>query len=526
MASSDTAASDPASPPPPRLLSSERRMSVNVVASTSATLVNALSGFLTLPFLVAQLGPGTYGLWTLVFAVASYFVVLETGATGAVGRVVAGLRSRDDVQAINSLLTTTFAVMGGVGVVLVAGFLGVAWAFPSVFIVPTEQVDDVRAALMVMGLSAAISLPSVVFNGTLFGYERFDLGSLIEIPTLVARTSITFAVVTESSSVETLAWIVLATTAASQVARGVACWWIEPRLRLDPRLFSRPAIRELYAFGGWYGLLTLARGMVPQIATFVIGAGIGPVGVTAYAIPRLLVVYANWIMASASQVVIPRAAVFHFEGDQTSQRLLFLAAGRYSFALALYLAGGMALLGDVLLAVWQPKATGAEYELLLVLLAGEVLPMSQWATAGIVLGIGQHRRLALLGMAEGVSTLALALVLLPAFGLIGACAGVSLSSFLFRGVLTWAYGCRLLGITKAEAARRTFLPVAIGAGCTFLTFLALKFAFDPRGWTGLLVGGTLYSVIYALLLAPVLPALRSNAGYCLSIVGIRRPKGT
>ena len=66
--------------------------------------------------------------------------------------------------------------------------------------------------------------------------------------------------------------------------------------------------------------------------------------------------------------------------------------------------------------------------LLLILLAGELLPMSQWLTFSTIFGMGKHRLLALYAILEGAATLALAFLFAPTWGLWGICLAVGFSS--------------------------------------------------------------------------------------------------
>src|SRR3954451_23118341 len=94
-------------------LVSHRRVTLNVLANTVSTALNAFCGFLILPFLISKLGRDTYGFWTLIVASAGYFLVLDFGVSGAVGRLVAGHRSKDDIRNVNVVISTTAVLLLG-----------------------------------------------------------------------------------------------------------------------------------------------------------------------------------------------------------------------------------------------------------------------------------------------------------------------------------------------------------------------------------------------------------------------------
>src|SRR5262249_6085976 len=159
-----------------------------------------------------------------------------------------------------------------------------------------------------------------------------ELQSLIDMLLLLARTFLIFVLISPGSTLTELALIVSGTTACGFILRPVACWAIEPRLALRPSYVSRSAIANIYAFGSWFGLVSLTRAVSPHIVIFVIGHALGSQAVTIFTIPRLLVSYTNWVLVSATQVAAPRAAVFHFSGQQSQQQLLFIEGGKYCMA--------------------------------------------------------------------------------------------------------------------------------------------------------------------------------------------------
>ena len=472
------------------------RLSLNVFMNMLSTVVNALSGFVTLPLLVGRLGAESYGLWTLIVAVAGYFLVLDFGVSSAVGRLVAASRARSDVAGLNAVLSTTLVLLLGVCALVVVASCFVPIPFFWFFHVPAAQTDDVRSALLLVGVTTALSFPSTVFSGFLWGYERFDLHNLVEIPVLLARLGLIVWLIGADSTLLDLAWILSGTSVAGFLTRVGLCWLVEPRICFGWRFFSRRVVSEVFIFGTWFSLLTFARAILPHFATFVIGHGLGSAAVTAFTIPRLLVAYSNWMLVSATEVIAPRAAVFHFGQQHTQQRDLFVIGGRYSLAVGLYLLGGLILLGHPLLSVWQPDLQGEEYRLLVILILGEILPLSQWVTYNTIVSMGRHRRLAIFGFAEGLMVLALAAALVSPFGLPGVAVAVAVAGFLFRGLLQWLYGCAVVGISPLRYAKRVFLSVTAATLIPLAALGAARVWITPETWFGVLSLGALYSLLY------------------------------
>jgi hypothetical protein len=208
------------------------------------------------------------------------------------------------------------------------------------------------------------------------------------------------------------------------------------------------------------------------------------------------VTYSGLLAQSVTQVVAPRAAAYHFGQQHAEQRALFLTGGRYSLAISLYIFGGFVAVGLPFLTLWQSGSQIEEYQLLLILGLGELLPLSQWATYSAIVGIGKHRRLALLALAEALFILVFSYLAAMHFGLAGAAWAVAASAFLFRGLFQCTYGCQLLGVSLTDYARQVALPILAPAGGAILGLLALRALFGLTSWAGLTLALVLYTLAF------------------------------
>ena len=474
----------------------KRRVALNVAANTTSTIINAFCGFLILPFLISKLGRETYGIWTLIVACAGYFLLLDFGLSGAVGRLIAGYRSQGDMHKVNVVISTTALMLLGVCALVIVLSYFLAIPFFYLFDVPPAEKPDTALALFIIGTTTALSFPGMISYGFLWGYERFDLHNYIEIPVVLIRTGLTLSVITSEAHLTDLAWIVSGTSVAGYVIRTAVCWWVEPRLRIRFQFFSRQVLSEMFIFGIWFGLLSLTRSMLPNIAPFVIGSRLDLAAVTTYTIPRLLVSYTNWVMVSGTQALAPKAAVYHFASEPQKQQELFILGGRYTFALSLFILGGAVFFGYELLTLWQGSPQQQEYYLLIILMCGEVIPLSQWITYNLVVSMGAHRRLALLGVLEAATVLALAAALVGIQQLEGVALAVALSALAFRGLLQLYYGCQLVGLPVWRFVRLVFVPVIVFSIPAFALAALYKEAVTADSWLALFGSCVLYGAVY------------------------------
>ncbi len=479
-----------------------------MAVNTAGVLVNMVTGLVVMPFLIQRLGPATYGLWSLIGSLTGYLGVLDFGVRPAVGRLIAAHRARGEIEEVNAVVSTAVAILCTVSLATLLATMLAVRAFPAVFPVPPDRLPDVAHALVLIGLTVAVGFPASVFDGCLWGHERFDLLSAVDATVVLLRTVLIFALVRDSAPLATLAGIVFAVTGLGSVVKGIICFRIERRLRVSPRSFRRHKVWEIYSYGSWMSLITWSKTLTPQMAPALIGHSLGTAAVTSFAVGRQLVAYADIFANAATQVVAPRAIAAHAVRADGAQEKLFFRGSELALALALYFGGGLLCLGLPFIHCWQHGSQDGSYRLMIVLLAGQILPMSQWITYSILVGSNRHRLVGALAIFELIAVAGLATIAVHYMGLLAVCAAVALSGFLTRGVIQMVAGCRLLKIAVGRYVRQVFVPVSMASAPPIAILAIATIWVGPRSFAAIGVLGAGYSILFALIvgLALVGPA--------------------
>lgn len=472
------------------------RSIVNVGMTGSVAVLRACEGLITVAYLLRVLGAENFGLWALISTMAAYLLVLDLGIVGALGRLLAGHRGADDIEGFNRTLSTALTLLTGAGAVTLLAAFGMAEIFPIVFHVPDGQLADVRTALIIAGIWAALYFPTSIFDVVLWSHERFDLSSLIEMPIIALRLSLILLLIHEGSPLSHLAAIGLAANVTMVALQAACAWWVEPRLRPIPGVMSRAALRDIYPIGIWFSALSMARSLTQQIGPTLVGHSLGNRAVATFTIARQLTTYCATVMLSLTQIAAPRAAVLFFGRQGDEQKILFVGGGRAAAALALFFVGGFLCLGAPFISIWQGGRQDAAFAPLAVLMLGELFPMAQGVTYSILTAMGRHRTLARFAIMEGVCTLCLAAALVRPFGVLGVCCAIGVSATVFRGFCPWLLACRLLGVAPAAYLRGAIVPVVLCWGGAMLVIAVTTAGWPVRGWGSLIGYGLLYAALY------------------------------
>lgn len=454
--------------------------------------VDAAIGFLMAPFLIHRLGDTTYGLWILIGSLTGYVGMLDFGLRGSVGRYVALYHSRGDRAGLLSTVNTAAVVLLLLGTAALAAVGLLTLALPLLVEVPVDQLFTARLALAIVGLHLTCFFVLRIFDGMLWGVQRFDLLNAVDIPAAILRGVLMATAVTRGHGLVGLALVTLGITLTGGIAKACMCFWQISYLKVTPRHFQMDQVRQLSGYGIWNFLISIASMARNQLGPIILGSVMGLAAVTPFSIVMRLVNYAGMALTAATGVLTPLATQLHARGEMDRQRRLFLESGKLCAAAACLFFLLFAFLGEPLLVLWVGPRFSNAWLALVVLAAGEVVPSAAAMAQNTVIGMAEHRPIAWRGFAEAAVGLGLGAVLSIPWGLVGFCLGQAISATWFRGVFMLLYTCRLLDIPVTAYLRSSVLPIVAASVCPAVLLAFAKSWQTPATWPILLLYGFVF----------------------------------
>ncbi len=146
----------------------------NIIANFGGSIWTGLMGLASVPFFIHFMGIESYGLVGVFATLQALLGVLGTGVSNTLNREIACLAVREDhAREMRDLVRTleipywALAVVIGIGVVALSPFIAYHW-------IEAEHLspDNVRRAVMIMGVVIAFQWPLGFYSGGLMGLQR------------------------------------------------------------------------------------------------------------------------------------------------------------------------------------------------------------------------------------------------------------------------------------------------------------------------------------------------------------------
>lgn len=401
-----------------------RESSGNAFYSIAEYIAQPLSMLVASPFLVHKLGLQQYGIWMLVSAILGSMGILSTGFGDATVKYVSAYRGQNNPAGIERTIRATLTInlclgaLFGALVWIAAPYL-VDHFFKIESVFRTVSVQAIRISAIILVVRSVES----VFVSTLRAFERYGPPVRLNIflRAIVVVSAVVLAAVNKGVveiMIATLFWSALVV-----LLQGIAARRVVGPLNPLP-IFTKSALAEVFSFGCFSWLQSLAGVVFGYADRFLVAAMLGTAPVAIYVLCVQAAQPIHGLAAAAFNFLFPHISSRHEAGEVHGPHRVFRLALLTSLLLALALALPLILFGRPLLRLWMGPQVADQGHLVLALLAISYALMALNVVPHYaLLAFGRARLISGLNVAAGILLTILIAALVPTFGLTGAALG-------------------------------------------------------------------------------------------------------
>lgn len=429
-------------------------------------IVTLACSFFLAPFVIHSLGDRWYGLWVLIGTFISFYGLLDFGLSGATQRYLAHAMPRNDHDELNTIIAASLVMFSGIALVAFMITVGLV-AFAPVFISHPENLKVFREVTFIMGTSFAISLPFYTQFGILTANFRFDYSSYIQISKALVRTALFFLFLEWGYGIVALAIISICVDLAGYVALLLVARHLAPWMRLRRRHFSLSKMRELLGFG-FFAFISKVSGKIRfEIDNVVIAGSLGLAPVTHFNIATKLNGY--FFSALDGMVLAPTSLYARYLGEGKHQQIRdkFIIFSRIKSVLGIFGIGAVLIFARPFISLWVgPQYLDAFLPLVIIMVA-RIPSLGQSTATGAIYALGKPQFLAYINLGEAIANLALSLLLVRWYGIVGVALGTAIPLAVNCLTIQPVYTCRIVGLPIWTFVRKT-LPILIAGAAAQL----------------------------------------------------------
>lgn len=424
-----------------------------------------LVAVLTTPYLVRDLGPSRWGVFTIALSLVGIFSIFDFGIGRSLTRTVSELLAEHRTTEAATLARTgimALTVLGCIGGLTMAA-LAHLWVTKGLHI-PANLEHEVENSLYVLCLAA----PLVILNSALWGviaaYQEFRSANLVNIPIMAMYYIGPLAILFVFNSLVA----VLAVLVGCRIVMTIAYWRI--CIRVMPELkTARVELKQLppvLRMGGWMTASNITWPILTYVDRFIIASVLSAAATGYYSTPLDLVLRFSIIPVAIMSTAYPAMAA-SYRSDPGNTQSLFRRS-LVTVTAALFLPCLLCVvLSHWVLNLWLGADFAAHATVVLRWLGvGILLNSVDSVVAGLLDGIGKASVNAKFSILEIFLYIPVLVILVRTTGIEGA-------------AVAWTLRCLIDLIVRMYLAQRLYHPVrqvAVGALLPLLSAAGTLFA--------------------------------------------------
>jgi O-antigen/teichoic acid export membrane protein len=308
----------------------------NTVFGMISKFAQVATRLVTIPIVIAHLGLGGYGIWSIIMTTAAYMRFGSVGIKSAFQKYVAEATGSGDFDAANKLLSTGCAAMLVLSVAALIPVALLSAPLTKAAGVPPEFLHSAAESISVLALIMVLSNVGAVYEAIIMGGQRIDL----------ARNFTTVFTVAEAVAIVVLLhfgcglFAMASVMAVSEIGFVLCCYVsskrILPQIHLSGRFITRSVVPELIRFAGSYQLVNVLEVFYASILPVAILRVFGADASGIYALAMRLVMSAMMLSDAFLVPVLSGGAMVFASGSEREMQRLIAKSFKITVGLSLF----------------------------------------------------------------------------------------------------------------------------------------------------------------------------------------------
>jgi O-antigen/teichoic acid export membrane protein len=354
--------------PAPRLANS---IGTNTMFGILSGGTQVATRLITIPIVIAHLGLGGYGIWSIIMTTSAYMRFGTVGVKSAFQKYVADATGTGDYAKATQLLSTGCAAILALSV---AGLIPIAFfsrALAHSAGVPAQFLKATSGSISVLALIMVMSNVGAVFEAIVMGGHRIDVARRLGIAFTVAEAVIIVALLHFGYGLLAMASVM----GTSELGYVVGCFFasrkVMPQIHVGIKHFNRKVLRELFRFAGSYQLVSVLQVLYAAILPVTMLRAFGDDYAGIYALSLRLVNPAQMLQDAFLLSILSGGSMVYASGEIGRMGNLLHKSFKVTLAFALIPLSFIACFGATIIFAWTGQnAPQFRTALALVALAG------------------------------------------------------------------------------------------------------------------------------------------------------------
>lgn len=478
---------------------SRNELKIGTVLSMLTIVVSSIIQIVYTPLYMRYLGPGDYGINSLVQSIMGYISILNLGLGNTMLRYTTRYRAEGRIEeenSLNGMFLVIFSILMAIAFIIgvyiyvnIGEFFGERFTF--------EELKKTKAVFLILALNVVISFPMGVFSTNITSKEKFIYQRGIKLLTIIlnpiagALLMINgFGLIAVTVSTVFFAFI-------SYLFDIVYAFKLGMKIKFSK--FNNSILKEIFLYSFFIFLNVLIDQIYWGTDRVIIGKYVGVQGIAIYSVGAIFNTLYMGFASAVSGVLFPRINRLIAEDRHSEVDEMFLKIGRLQYILLGLISSGFILFGRDFITLWVGKDYIEAYNIALWIMIPLTVPLIQSTGVSIMQAKNMHQFRSVVYFIIAILNLVLSVIFVKRVGAIG-CAIATGISFILGQIIVMNIYYKVAVKLDMVKFWKNILKMSIPIGIVMIFGYVLNSYLSEVNYLNFLIKTSIYTVMYGVLL--------------------------
>lgn len=422
--------------------------------------------------------------------------LLDLGVSSAIAKYVSKYKALKDYKSLNVVFSSGIVIMLIVASSLMLLSPFIANAVVSTFSFDPEIRDTVHTLVVIAAIDVAVFVATGVFFGAFFGFQRNEITNAASLLGALCRAIAFYYALSNGYGLVAMGALSLAIHILIAVLLAYTMRRVEPRVEITTKNAEKSTVISIFNYSKFTFLTMLGLQLIYYSDAFVIGYFLSAAAITIYTIPWSLSEYSNKLIHAVSQTFVPVFSEQEATSDQNLYRT-YVTGTKALLLLSNLLCIGVLTLGEEFIGIWMGPRYAVECAtILLIMFTTQLIKSPQLISYSILLGTANHQKFATYNLVFSIANLALSIILVQRYELVGVASATAITQILFYGVATPILTSKVMKFSLLDYFKQTYWRIVPASLILFATLTYLGSEHPPTGYLSLIGLGLIGAFVY------------------------------
>ncbi|WP_297596991.1 oligosaccharide flippase family protein [uncultured Cetobacterium sp.] len=474
-------------------------LKIGTALSMFTIIVSSLIQIIYTPLYMKYLGPGDYGINSLIQSIMGYMSMLNLGLGNAMLRYTVRYRAEGKIEeekSLNGMFLIIFIVLMGVASLLTAYiYFNLGEFFGSRFTL--EELAKTKIVFLIMALNVVISFPLGVFSTNISSKEKFIYQRGIKLITLVLNPIIGATLMINGYGLIA----VTISTVIFAIISSIFDVFYALRLGMGIKFsgFRLYILKDIFVYSFFIFINILIDQIYWGTDRVIIGKYVGIQAIAIYSVGGIFNTLYMGFASAVSGVLFPRINRLIAEEKNQEVSDMFLKIGRLQYILLGLISSGFILFGKEFINLWVGRGYSEAYKIALWIMIPLTVPLIQSTGVSIMQAKNMHQFRSVIYFIIAILNLVLSIFLVQKVGAIGCAIATGISFILGQIIVMNIYYHKVMDLNMI-IFWKNILKMSIPIMMAMIVGVGLNRYIIEADYLSFLIKVFLYTSVYSALL--------------------------